>query len=284
MKRPLLLLATCVLLLQPGCSKPLDPAQTANAFFAGIGQGKIHEAYESTSYSFQASLPEKSFESIVRNLNLTEKTLVCEWKPAAAGKDEVKLEGTVTSVDGIKMPISTRLIRERGAWRVFTLHTGKEKSAAAAETDTRFTLIGKGLSFNDAAAQEPPADRVLRQLVEDDLVMFNDAIQRRSFAEFYNNVSYSWQQQLTLKQLQRAFQGFIDKKVNLGRLRTLTATFDFPPKVDPDGVLLVVGHYPAQPFPEPGKPDQTAKVHFTLRYTYELPKWKLLGIDVQLTH
>ena len=111
-------------------------------------------------------------------------------------------------------------------------------------------------------------------------MLFNDAVQRRSFAQFYNNVSYSWQQQLTLHQLQRAFQPFIDKKVNLGALRTLQPVFDSPPSVDADGILMVMGHYPPQPYV--GK-EGTFKVYFTLRYTYELPKWKLLGIDVQLT-
>ena len=88
---------------------------------------------------------------------------------------------------------------------------------------------------------------------------------------------------MTLKQLQHAFQPFIDKKVNLGALRTLAPIFDTPPVIDPEGLLIVLGHYPSQPYTGEGNPSGSFKVYFSLRYTYELPKWKLLGIDVQLT-
>ena len=274
--------ALCATLLLQGCGKTADPAQTATDFFVGIGQGKIQQAYESTAFGFQASLPKRSFEAVCKTLGLAEKTLVCNWKPAVVGNREAKLEGTVTSSDGKKVPVSLHLILERGQWRVFKLHTAKDEEMR--NINDRFSPIGKGVSFNDIASyREKPSERVVRQLIEDDLVMFNDAVQRHSFAEFYNNVSYSWQQQLTLKQLQRAFQPFIEKKVNLGALRTLTAIFDAPPDINSEGYLVVRGHYPSQPYTGEGNPTGQFKIYFTARYTYELPKWKLLGLDVQLT-
>ena len=276
------LLSLCTSLLLSGCgNKCPDPVQTANAFFVGIGQGRIQEVYDSTAFGFQASLSRRTFEAISKSLGLTEKTLVCNWKPPVIENREVKLEGTVASGDGTKVPVSVRVIQEQGRWRVFSLHTAND--AAMRELDNRFSMVGKGVSFTDAANRAVPPERLIRQLVEDDLVMFNDAIQRHSFAEFYNNVSYSWQQQLTLKQLQRAFQPFIDKKVNLGALRTLTAIFDTPPVINADGYLIVQGHYPTQPYTGEGNPTGKFKIYFTVRYTYELPKWKVLGIDVQLT-
>lgn len=269
--RLILPIAMCCLGLLAGCSKPsATPVQTANTFFANIGQGKIEDAYDSAAFAFKAALTPKAFEAIARDLGLTAKTVSCTWKEPAVHGDEAKLTGTVTGADGAQIPVTVTFIRERGLWRLFALRTPKDHGNAFSPANNCFTTVGKGISFNNAATRELPPESVIRRLVEDSLVQFNDAIQRRTFADFYNNISYSWQQQLTLHRLERAFQPFIDKQVNLGPLRGAIPVFDIAPVIDSDGLLIVIGHYPPQPH----------TVTFSLRYTYELPKWKLLGIDV----
>lgn len=287
MKRLLILLSLfCSLAILSGCSKPMEPVQTATTFFEQIGKNKAKEAYDSTAFAFQANLSLKSFESMMKTIGLTDNMPICTWNKPVTKDGDVSLEGNVTCAVGPRIPVSMTLTREHGRWCILKLHTGAQPGKFTKDTGNRFTVIGKGVAFNDAANQPLPSEKVLRQIVEDDLVLFNDALQRHSFAIFYNSVSYSWQQQLTLKQLQHAFQPFIDKKINLGQLRSLTATFDVPPAIDPDGLLVLVGHYPPQPSltgTTEANPTGMFRVYFTLRYTYELPKWKLLGIDVQLT-
>lgn len=264
------LLTLGVLALLAGCSKEPDPIQSANEFFADISKGKIDEAYNSAAFAFKASSTPKTFEATARDLGLTAKTVSCTWKETTIHDNEAKLTGAVVSANGANIPVSVTFIQERGLWRLFALHTPKDHGSPAFGATNVFTTVGKGISFNTAATRELPPESVIQRLVEDSLVQFNDAIQRRTFADFYNNISYSWQQQLTLHRLERAFQPFIDKQVNLGPLRGAIPIFDTPPAIDSDGLLVVIGHYPPMPH----------IVTFSLRYTYELPKWKLLGIDV----
>jgi hypothetical protein len=102
--------------------------------------------------------------------------------------------------------------------------------------------------------------------------LFNNAIQQKSFGEFYGSVSSKWRSTLTEGQLQRAFQPFVDQGVNMGGAVKTDPIFDPPPQITTEGLLLVTGHYPSKPY----------QVVFSLKYIYELPNWKLFGIDVNL--
>lgn len=255
-----------------GCSRQQSPINAANAFFVSVSRGDFQQAYDSTAFAFQAGQSLQSFQATVQDVGFVGGAAATHWTQTQVTGDEAKLGGTVKGVDA-SIAVQITLIRERGQWRLFALHiptTGKPGDAPLAQN--RFTLVGKGASFSNAVNRPPPSDEVSRQLVEDTLVMFNDAVQRRSFVEFYSGVSYSWQRQLTLHQLQTAFQPFIDAEANLGPLRSLTAVFDEAPHINSDGVLVLNGHYPPHPY----------TVYFALRYIYELPHWKLFGIDVRL--
>jgi hypothetical protein len=48
--------------------------------------------------------------------------------------------------------------------------------------------------------------------------------------------------------------------------------FDEPPAIGEDGILTLAGHVPTTPL----------RVLFNLRYRYEHPAWKLMGIRVSL--
>ena len=186
-----------------------------------------------------------------------------------ASATEVKLKGEVLTATIKTLPVSLKLIPERGEWRVCSFSITERQDSTQ---ETQFSPVGKGASFNSAESHEMPTPAVLQKLVENSLTIFNDAIQKQDFEEFYNNVSDAWQKQLTPKRLQNAFQGFIDNKVNLGSFQTLTPIYDTPPQVNSEGLLLVEGHYPTNPY----------QIHFVLRFSYQFPHWKLFGLDVQL--
>jgi hypothetical protein len=259
-------------LLVGGCSRPASPVQAADQFFASISQGQLEKAYDSASFAFRAEQSVQSFQATARDVGLMGGKGVAKWTRTLLTGDEAKLEGIIAG-GGANIAVSVTLIRERGQWRLFALRTPAAQSGDAAPTENRFTLVGKGAGFSTAVNRPAPSEDVSRQLVEDNLVMFNDAVQRHNFADFYANVSYSWQRQLTLHQLQAAFQPFIDAGKNLGPIRSLTAVFDEPPHINSEGVLVLNGHYPPQPY----------TINFALRFVYELPSWKLFWIDVRLT-
>ena len=47
---------------------------------------------------------------------------------------------------------------------------------------------------------------------------------------------------------------------------------DGPPVINTEGVLVINGHFHTAPY----------QVYFNMKFMYELPRWKLFGLDVNL--
>jgi len=252
----------------PAPKKP-DARHEAAEFFLKIGEGRFQDAYESATFAFQAQTTFKNFQATAKDLGLSVGTVSCNWTKEERLDRDIKLTGEVMSNKGTAIPVFVTLIQERGAWRVFSLRVPGEDGN---KEEDRFSLVGKGSSFTHDVNMEVPAPRVLEGLVLESLLLFNDAIQKCSFRDFYAKVSLTWQNQLTEGQLKRAFQPFIDTKVNLDGIRKLTPNFSTPPAINSDGMLVLVGYYDTKP----------SHTYFTLRFSYELPRWKLSGLEIQL--
>ncbi len=67
-----------------------------------------------------------------------------------------------------------------------------------------------------------------------------------------------------------AFQPFIDQKIDISPLSSLTPSYEIPPSVNDQGQLPMVGNYAAD----------AKAVHFDLKYVKEDDQWKLIGIVV----
>jgi len=271
MKNPLrLALLLAVVLCLGACGRPKpDAHRAANEFFLNIGKSRFPEAYESTTFAFRAGTSFRNFQATAKELGLSAGTVSCNWSKDEPQDSEVKLTGEVRSAAGKTVPIIVRLTLERGEWRVFSLRTPDRSGKK--EID-QFSLVGKGDAFNTAASHEIPSLETIQKLTRDSLLLFNDAIQRQDFANFYSKVSQEWQDQLTLGQLQRAFQPFIDNKVDIHDIENLPPFFDKAPQVQSDGILIVEGHYPSKPL----------AAFFRLRFSYNFPYWKLFGVELQV--
>ncbi len=259
--------AFCLLLFS--CAKKAsDPVEAANAFFALLGKGDTHTAYDNASFAFQAQQSYGNFDATVKDLGLAE--VGADWTRRVINEKEAALEGEATNKSGKKLPVSVKLVQESGDWKIYSLNAGGHGNITP--TENKFSLVGKGAAFTDAFNKDLPTQAEIVALVRESLLKFNEAIQKKSFADFYDYVAVSWQSQLSEKRLQRAFQPFIDAQVNLADVAKVEPVFDQQPQVNSEGLLVANGYFPTQPY----------RVVFTLKYTYELPKWKLFGIDVNL--
>jgi hypothetical protein len=117
-----------------------------------------------------------------------------------------------------------------------------------------------------------PSNRELKTLTLDSLLLFNDAIEAKSFDKFYSRISELWQKEITADKLQQVFQAFIDKEIDLTPITKVEPVFDGTPAVNDDGLLVIKGTYPTKP----------SKVVFELKYVYEEESWKLASINVQV--
>ncbi len=263
----LFLLATVMALA--GCAEKGDPTEAAKQFFAQLAEGQTAEAYRGTAFGFQAQQTEKAFAQTVKEMGLTNLDTLT-WEPPEITDDEAKVRVELKAKNGRTLPFLVTLVHESGAWRVHSLRSPRGTSST--RTENRFTLVGKGAAFSDAQSQRMPDEKEIKQLIVRTLGQFDAAVQQKSFAEFYGDVSATWKKQLTVGQLERAFQPFINAGVRFGGLNEAEMQLDGPPSISTEGVLVVNGHFHTAPY----------QVFFNMKFLYELPRWRLFGLDVNL--
>ncbi len=270
-------LALAVALACGGCEKRSDPQAVAQLFFQQVSAGQAQVAYQSAAFGFQAQRSAAVFEAAAKEMGLVDMGGV-EWdKPQIEGRT-AKIPVRVKTKEGKQIALIVTLTRESSKWQVYSLRSPPNEATGISEN--RFTLVGKAPSFTDAVSQPVPPEAELRQLVRGTLLSFNEAITTNSFDAFYDSVSVAWQTgkftqgqgQLTKGQLQREFQPFVEKKVDISSIKSVEPVWTAPVAVGTDGLLVLAGYFPTEPY----------RVHFSLKYIYELPSWKLFGIDVNL--
>jgi hypothetical protein len=256
-------------LLLGGCAKKGDPAEATKQFFALLAAGQSEQAFNEAAFGFRIQQSEKAFAQTVQEMGLTNQDSI-EWQAPEILGHEATVRLTSTTKDGRKLSFIVTLVDESGAWRVHSLRS--PKPMAGSRTENRFTLVGKGAAFSDAQSQRQPDEKEINEMILRTLQKFDDAIQQKSFTDFYDDVAVAWQKQLTVGQLERAFRPFIDAGVRFGGLTEAEMQLDGPPAINTEGVLVINGHFHTAPY----------QVYFSMKFIYELPHWKLFGLDVNL--
>lgn len=223
----------------------------SDKFLAKLGEGKVSEAYASTGKALRDAQSEANFGAVVKQLGL-DGYASSSWTTREIKNNEGRVEGTVTTKSGAKIPVEIVLLHESEEWKVVGFH-------------------GQAAGGTATPAKAPiPGDAELKKLVTASLLAFNEGAQSKDFTEFHRSLSVPFKQQFPPERLKQTFQPFIDAGADVARIRTLEPVFDAPPAVNPDGVLILNGYYPTTPTP----------VKFNAKYVYEHPVWKLIGIDV----
>jgi hypothetical protein len=252
------------LLLGGGCSRKSTPEASRDAFFTLLREGKFNEAYNNAAFAFQARQTAANFEGVARDLRLASFPSI-KWEAPTERDGEVIFEGAAVSPEGQQLPLRAAFIKERGAWRLYSL---KSRSGAGGDT---FSLSGKNPAFNASMAPMPDGAE-LNQLVRETLIAFNQAVQTGDFGSFHESIAKAWQGQVSERRLREAFQSFIDRKVDISSVKDLDPKLEGTPRIDGSGVLHVRGEFPTQP----------RRTLFAMRFVYEAPRWKLFGIDVSI--
>ena len=282
MKFPRCLLIAGVLALA-ACSRSQpegqDPESAANAFFASVEKGNAQAAYDSAAFGFQAAQTYDAFASNAHELGLIG-GLPPTWTGKQINTNDAKLEGTVVSQLGATVPLSVTLTRDGGVWKLFALHDTDPQAGAS---ENRFTLVGKGTGFNDVYHQPMPSPGELSDLVHSTLTKFNAAITTGTFDDFYTGISKQWKDGqrmsggaaagVTEKMLHDHFAGFMDQKINISGALNGEVHYVRTPIINQDGLLDMDGYIDTPQF----------RVNFQLEYAYELPRWRLFGINLSLT-
>lgn len=256
-----------------------DPEAAADAFFSTLEKGDVRAAYDSAAFGFQAAQTFEGFNSNARELGLVGAKPPA-WTYKDVQGDEARLDGAVGGHSGGSLKVSVVLTRENNEWKLFSLQTAT--GAMEGQPEDRFTLVGKGSAFNDVYHQPMPDPKQLADLVHETMARFNTTIHTGNFDDFYRSVSQQWKDGerttgepapgITANILKKHFQGFVAQKIDLSPLAQLQPVFDRTPLINEQGVLELDGHFQMT----------QERVFFTFQYVYEMPRWKLFGINVSV--
>ena len=226
-------------------------AESADTLFALLAAGDLQGAYDSTAPQFRNEEPFESFAQGVSRLRL-DQYVSSDWNSRSISNGQSTLEGTITLLDGSTVPMRVELVDVNDVWMVYGL-----------------TTQTAGSNFG-GDVPEPPTLDVAERLTQESLGAFADAINRSDFTDFHASTAALWRAEITPEDLQAAFQHIIDRGIDLSGAAALPPAFSADPVVNDNGFLQLRGYMPSNP----------DLLYFRLRYAYEAPDWRLIGIRI----
>jgi hypothetical protein len=267
--RKLLILSLLLLpLTLRGETSKVPPEQELKALalhsllaFNNAVQEKSFAAFyqEQTVPTFRKQFPLEKFSAAFQTFidkgydisNIAKSDPVFDVPPAIDSDGVLVLKGQYPTRPN-KVTFKLTYLREGSAWKLLGINVGS-------------------IPFVENTGAVP-ADKELKALALDSLLAFNQAIETKSFKNFYDQISKLWQKEVTSEKLLQIFQPFIDKKINIAPIAQLEPAFAGTPAVNEDGLLVIKGSYATEP----------SKVFFELKYVYEDAAWKVVGINVHV--
>lgn len=312
-RRALALLFTVMLC---GCEdKSRTARDVAEEMSRLFSEQRFAEAYRQAASAFRFTRSEKYFEARVRDIGL------CDAREAKWGEVErqgrlATVHGVFTLKDGSKLPLNFTFSMEDGGWRLIEARSdpapgsGTVEDVFAVASRTRDTAGARAMDILEPNALAVPAEPQLRQLAEDTLLLFNEAIQNGGdFSALYAAASDRWkfrgrdprelnyggtdparaakvdpfnnENRLTAAALHNAFAAAVEAKVDLSPITGRKMILSEPARVNSDGVLNLKGTFDAT-VSQASVPGSPRKLEFALEYVREAAQWKLFGITVHI--
>ncbi|GAB1539936.1 hypothetical protein NUACC21_26050 [Scytonema sp. NUACC21] len=244
--------------------------KVANTFFSLIAQGKIKEAYQSTAIEFQVNTSQADLvEFLQANFLINYKRGL--WLSRSFNGNQRWIAGSAITKSGAKIPLKIHFINKNGFWKIYALEKPQFSMMKRHEEFLPAGLIENGIRKKPVLPTEIQA----KQLAHDTLLSFYETIETNNFAKFYDSISFLWQQQTSIAQLEVAFKDFLKKKFSLSGIVTGRIDFVQPPTINENNWLQLCGQVP-DPMGHPSILD------FDLQYTREESIWKLVKIKINV--
>ena len=285
-----------------GCQEPRKtPLEVAEEMSRLFSEQRIAEAYEGATSAFRFRRSQNYFEARVRDLGLCDARSV-KWEAAERIGKLATVRGVFTLKSDTSLPLKFVFGIEDGGWKLLEARSAPAAGAgspedifavAARTSDTVSTRSVEILEPNDTGV---PPESQLRQLTEDALLLFNEAIQNGGdFSGLYAAASDRWKyrgrdpkmdpynndNRLTVAALRKAFEAAIEARVDISPIRGKKMILSEPARINSDGVLVLNGTFDAAVFQAsiPGRP---RRVVFMLEFVREAAQWKLFGLTVNI--
>ncbi len=228
---------------------------SADEFFNEIKNHNHKAAYEMTSIEFQTTTNFDEFEDFLSHSNIVNYKS-SSWSARSVENSIGRLEGSILTEEKGEIPIKLTFVKENDRWKILSIN---KEFAGIIKTDKKIS-------------KEIPPDSILIRLSNQSIIELGKSINKRDFEDFYLSIAKFWQLRTNKEELMKAFQSFIDNNINLVGISGVDPVISEKPSFNKDDFLLISGYYPTEP----------AMVYFHLKFTYEHPEWKLVGIKVNL--
>lgn len=252
-----------------------DLPRAADAFLTRIAANDYDGALALTTPDFRASTDRAALEAFARSNGL-DSYKSATWTSRQIENSSGQLEGTLTLASG-EVPISISLVKDDGGWKIQKLNkaaAGLSPAPAPATPapEAKPEPASEAPAAEESAAGDMPDEAAQQQLVADTLHAFAASINGDDFGILHQTAAQPFQDQISVDTLRTQFEGFVEEKVDLSVLDTLTPAIDSSSAIDANGILHLTGSYPTKP----------SRVNFDLQYMQEDGEWKLVSINVQV--
>ena len=225
----------------------------ADPFLQALERRDFVAAAAQRTRRFQDAVPQQDFERF-----LSESRIGLFAGGAWSGwriEDGVgTVEGTVTTATGETIPLRLSMRKEEGQWRIDAIQPLRADA---------------GL---DEAARALPTPVQSVGLIRDATMVFARGVVAGDFAGLREAAAPEFKSQFTVADLDAQFKPFVDAGIDLRPLEEVPPNLSAEPSVDADGVLRLVGYYPAD----------GGKVDFDYKYVYRYTGWRLISLQVNV--
>ncbi len=248
-------LLACLILAIVMVVNSLTTGMTKNAeeFFLAVSEGQLDTARNYLSTSFRNSVDPAEFRAYLQNGGL-DRYETSTWDSRSYSGSQGKIAGVVYLQDGSHLPIKMVFVQEKSEWHIHSIEVSLP-----------------GISPHTVKKSIPPLNK-LEFMASSTIKLFGNCVLTNDFTPFYSQVSALWQSRTSAARLLQAFQPFVDNNIDLSKYDHVDPTFSETPLIDEHGTLLLKGYFA----------HETETLSFDLRYAFEYPEWKLLGLNVSL--
>ena len=222
----------------------------AQPFLEALARRDFVAAAAQRTQRFQQAVPQDDFE---RFLSESKLGLFASgsWSGWTIENGVGTVDGEINTATGERLPLRLSMIKEGGQWQIDAIQPLDPAGGDAAAMPTPIAAVG---------------------LIRDSTGLFARGAVAADFSELHAAAAPELQAQFSAADLAAQFKPFVDNRIDLRPLEQVSPNLSAQPSVDADGVLRLVGYYPAD----------GGKVDFDYKYVYRFTGWRLISIQVNV--
>jgi len=230
-----------------------DVTKAGDDFFAAVQNDDIDAAYELLSDDFKAGTSKQQLREYL-SANALDKVAEVSWGGRMIQNNSGKLDGTVQTESGGSIPLTLRLVNGSSGWKIQSIR----KELAGFETGDSDVPL--------------PSKLEQSELIRETTSAYAKSLADKKMNKFYDHLSFSWQQQTSVEQLEEVFGSQYEFAKGWSNLDKLPPVLDDAYIEEETEALFIKAHYPVKP----------RALYLEQKYVYEGINWKLLGFVTQV--